>query len=93
MPIPRKTAIPRNESHLPKSTPDRAYLSLRIEKLDHGQDRYLSERVVPLPRVPVRPLPDWWLDSGSRAKPEAWAQPFRGKRQTSQVSDQELSNS
>jgi hypothetical protein len=24
----------------------------------------------------VRPLPDWWLDSESRAKPEAWAQPF-----------------
>jgi hypothetical protein len=60
------------------------------EKLAHGQDRYLSERVVPLPRgVPARLLPAWWLDSGSRPKPDAWAQPFPRQAPNLAGSDQE----
>ena len=63
-----------------------------LEKLDHGQDRYFERAgCAAAEGVPVRPLPGWWLDSGSRPKPGAWAQPFRGKRQTSQVSDEETS--
>jgi hypothetical protein len=77
MPIPRKTAAPRKESRLPKSTPDRTFLSLRYREARPWTGP-IFERAgcAAAEGVPVRPLPDWWLDSGSRPKPEAWPQPL-----------------